>query len=203
MYAQPGYSQGFDPYGVNKPKGPAPTVTPGSGQFTGAYSSYGHPGAPVKGVTPYFLTTGAPQRVEQYAQDALPLIREATMGALGQNLATQGGIFRDSQRQLGDQLAMLGVNPAAAIGRFTPQANMQFAGQLGGLAAGARGQMAQGQMDLSAQVLNALNQIEAYYDSVGMQKWAADKAAKASSKAAGIGGFASLAGGLLGAGGAA
>jgi hypothetical protein len=157
---------------------------------------FGHPGKSVPGVTPYWLTTGAPQRVFDYRDQVLPLLREQTMGALGQNMATQGAIFRDSQRQMGDQFAQLGINPAAVAGRFMPQMQMGFAEQLGGAAAGARGQLAQGQMDLAGEVLSALNQIEAYYDSIGQQKYAADKSAKASSKAAGIGGFASVLGGV-------
>lgn len=186
---------GFNPYAKPQPNPAGPPVnqniTPG----------FGHPGVSTPG-TPYWLTTGAPQRVFDYRDQVLPLLREQTMGALGQNMATQGAIFRDSQRQMGDQFAQLGINPAAVAGRFTPQMQMGFAEQLGGAAAGARGQLAQGQMDLASEVLNALNQIEAYYDSIGQQKYAADKAGKASSKAAGIGGFASALGGFFGGAGA-
>lgn len=158
-----------------------------------------------KNKTPEFLRSDAPARLDDFQQRAQEFITQGTLGAYRENAATQTGIFRDTQRQMGDQFAMLGLNPAAAVGRFIPQQNMQFAGALGGLRGGAEAQQAQGQMDLSGQVTNALNQIEAYYDSLNFQKWATDKAGKEAARARKsglasslIGGVGSVAGGFAG-----
>lgn len=146
--------------------------------------------------SPELLRSDAPARLDDFQQRAQDFITQGTLGAYRENAATQTGIFRDTQRQMGDQFAMLGLNPAAAVGRFIPQQNMQFAGALGGLRGGAEAQQAQGQMDLSGQVTNALNQIEAYYDSLNFQKWAADKADKAANRARKSGLASSLIGGV-------
>lgn len=152
---------------------------------------------------PLFLTSQAPQRLDEYRRFAEPAISQQFRGALLEQMATITGQRRTNQRQTADQFAQQGVNPAAYLGRVTPEQNQAFAEQAGGMRGAAMAGEAGAQMDMRGQLLSALNQIESYYDSLQMQYKLASDARKLQRGAAQGAMTSSLIGAGLGAAGMA
>jgi hypothetical protein len=122
-----------------------------------------------------FLHSGAPQRLDDYRRFAQPLIQEKWGGAYLEQASTLAGQQRQSARTAGDQLATLGVDPAAFMARFQPEQSQNYASAMAGLRGASIAGQADEQLGLEGDILNALNQIEAYYDSLQLQNSLAAK----------------------------
>lgn len=151
----------------------------------------------------YFLSTDAPARLGAFGRQAHGLIADATRGAYLEQSETLSQQQRDAARQIADQFSVMGLSPAAFFGTIQPQQQNQFAQQDAALRGGAIAGQAQGELDLAGQITSALNQIEAYYDSLGMQWNLAAKARSAERSGGKLASLTSLGGALLGAGGMA
>lgn len=153
------------------------------------------------GLRPDYLQSEAPGRLEAFRRFAEPSITDQFRGSLLESMATMSEQRRTTQRQTSDQLANAGVNKAAYFGRVAPEQNQAFAAGVGGMRGQAMAGEAGALQDLRGGMLDAMNQIEAYYDSLNLQKKLTDDANKVSANAAKFGGLASLAGAGLGAAG--
>lgn len=141
---------------------------------------------------PSFLTSDAPARIDEFRRFAEPQITEQFRGGLLEQFATFAQQQRTQQRQTSDQLSSYGVNPAAFYGRFQPELNQASAERAGGLRGAAISGEAQAQVELRGNLLSALNQIEAYYDSLQLQNFLAAQARETQMKAARASGGGSL-----------
>lgn len=122
-----------------------------------------------------FLHSGAPQRLDDFRREAQPLIQEKWGGSYLEQASTLAGQQRQSARTAGDQLATLGVDPGAFFARFQPEQSQSYATALAGLRGASIAGQADEQLGLQGDILNALNQIEAYYDSLQLQNSLASK----------------------------
>lgn len=147
-----------------------------------------------------YLATDAPNRIGAYQREALPLIHEATRGAYLEQAETLGEQQGAAQRKAADEFGVMGLSPAAYHGTIQPQQNQQFASALAALRGGAVQQEAQGQLDLGGQILNALNQLEAYYDSLNLSFNLAAKSRAAERKAGKAANLTTLGSALIGGG---
>jgi hypothetical protein len=152
------------------------------------------------GATKSFLTTEAPMRLDEFRRGAEPLISEMFRGQYLQGTETLANQRGESDRQAQDQFSAMGIAPSVYQGRIQPGQDQQYAQQ----SAALRGQTAMGEadarMNLQAQILNALNQTEAFYDTLKLQNYLASKARAAAREGAQAATTASLVGGALGAG---
>jgi len=156
------------------------------------------------------MTSGAPGRINAFEASARPMIEQAIGGgfaASAQSLAT--GRHQADQDQA-YSMAAAGLSPTLFNQFVRPQQNQGYSNQLAGLRGEARAGRAQGNLDLSAQTMNARNQIEQYYDSMMLQRYmaeiaaqaqitAAERAAKSSKQSGAWGAIGSIAAAAIGA----
>lgn len=136
-----------------------------------------------------FLTSDAPGRIDEFRRWAEPMLGEQYRGAMLEQFATMTTQNRDADRQATDQFASLGLNPAAFVGRIQPEMQQRRAEQAGGIRGAAIAGEADASIQLRGNMLSALNQIEAYYDSLQLQNFIAYNARKTAQSSGGGGGY--------------
>lgn len=124
------------------------------------------------------LTSQAPGRIYDFKRDASRAIEQMSRSALlGQSDAIMGRMSQ-ANRQAADAAALQGLAPSAYYSSLAPQRNMEIGQMMGSLSGQTQAQQSQMQMDLSGNILNAMNQLESYYDSLKLQKDIAKEASK-------------------------
>lgn len=146
-----------------------------------------------------FLHTGAPGRINEYRIGAERAIDEMGRSSLLAQSESILGRFGIMARQNADAAAQQGINPAAYFASVNPQQQQQMQQQSAAVAGGVQGQQAMMGMDLGAQILNSMNQLEAYYDSLKLQNYLASRARKTARSGA----SSAMTSSLMGAAGAA
>lgn len=168
-----------------------------------ASQSLGYSQAPsiglYKGKVQDFLHTDAPGRINEYrigAERAIDTMSQSALLAQSESILGRFGIMA---RQNADAAATQGVNPAAYFASVNPQMQQQMQQQSAAVSGGVQGQQAMMGMDLGAQILNSMNQLEAYYDSLKLQEYLAAKGREQARKGAKTANLTSLAGSAFGA----
>lgn len=154
-----------------------------------------------KGKVQDFLHTDAPGRINEYrigAERAIDTMAQSSLLAQSESILGRFGIMA---RQNADAAATQGVNPAAYFASVNPQQQQQMQQQSAAVSGGVQGQQAMMGMDLGAQILNSMNQLEAYYDSLKLQEYLAAKGRETARKGAKSGTLAALGGAGLAAAG--
>lgn len=148
-----------------------------------------------------FLHTDAPGRINEYrigAERAIDTMSQSALLAQSESILGRFGIMA---RQNADAAATQGVNPAAYFASVNPQQQQQMQQQSAAIAGGVQGQQAMMGMDLGAQILNSMNQLEAYYDSLKLQEYLAAKGRETARSGFKTAGLTSVLGAGLTAGG--
>jgi hypothetical protein len=124
------------------------------------------------------LSSQAPGRIYDFKRDASRAIEQMSRSALlGQSDAIMGRMSQ-ANRQAADAAALQGLAPSAYYSSLAPQRNMEIGQMMGSLSGQTQAQQSQMQMDLSGNILNAMNQLESYYDSLKLQKDIAKEVSK-------------------------
>lgn len=145
-----------------------------------------------------FLHTNAPERINTYRIGAERAIDDIVKSSMLSQSESIMGRFGMMQQQNADAAAQQGLNPAAYFASVNPQMEQQNRQQSAAVAGGAQAQGSMMGMDLGAQILNSMNQLEAYYDSLKLQNYMAAKGRETARKGARSGSLTSLAGGAMG-----
>lgn len=146
-----------------------------------------------------FLHTNAPERINTYRIGAERAIDDIVKSSMLSQSESIMGRFGMMQQQNADAASQQGLNPAAYFASVNPQMEQQNRQQSAAVAGGAQAQGAMMGMDLGAQILNSMNQLEAYYDSLKLQNYMAAKGRETARKGAKSAGLTSVLGAGLGA----
>ncbi len=150
-----------------------------------------------------FLHTNAPERINTYRIGAERAIDDIVKSSMLSQSESIMGRFGMMQQQNADAASQQGLNPAAYFASVNPQMEQQNRQQSAAVAGGAQAQGAMMGMDLGAQILNSMNQLEAYYDSLKLQNYMAAKGRESARNGAKSAGWTSVLGAGLAAGGMA
>ena len=131
-----------------------------------------------------FLHTNAPERINTYRIGAERAIDDIVKSSMLSQSESIMGRFGMMQQQNADAASQQGLNPAAYFASVNPQMEQQNRQQSAAVAGGAQAQGAMMGMDLGAQILNSMNQLEAYYDSLKLQNYMAAKGRETARKGA-------------------